>query len=210
MLISSYSVKSEEIKITKETKQDFLQNELINIKIIFNNPYDKESTFEIKEVLPQNINLIDPEKPDGTEIHDGISVIFYRWQLKLKPKEIASVSYSISTKNLGSYGIKPTVLIDKTTNKSYLSNSLQFNVYCKDNNKCGFGENYLNCPKDCGLGIKDGICDYNLDYVCDPDCEIDPDCGINNKNYLIFGLVAIVFILIIFGVRKFLRKNKNS
>lgn len=46
--------------------------------------------------------------------------------------------------------------------------------------KCGTGENYANCPKDCTSGLRDDYCDKVSDGRCDSDCVErggpDPDC----------------------------------
>jgi hypothetical protein len=51
-------------------------------------------------------------------------------------------------------------------------------VTCNKNGICDKFETYLNCPSDCPLNLRDGICINDRDGVCDPDCSpgADPDC----------------------------------
>jgi putative hemolysin len=44
--------------------------------------------------------------------------------------------------------------------------------------RCGIGENFENCPKDCPSASWDFYCDKESDGKCDPDCHRgeDPDC----------------------------------
>ena len=90
---------------------------------------------------------------------------------------------------------------------------------------CDNTESYLNCPKDCPSGRRDGYCDGVRDGKCDPDClkNEDPDC-ISGTTYqpgegkavqkanttkiiiaAIFG-VLIVFVIIFMIIR--MKKEK--
>ena len=153
-------------------------------------------------------SLINPSKPDNYEYHDGILTNVYRWNIVLQPNEIASIKYKIKPDHLGEYGIKPTTVIDTLNNKYYSSNAIQFNVLCNKNNICGENENSLNCPEDCKTGLKDNICDYKIDDVCDPDCTQDPDCKLTGKSSLYFILVIFALIIIISLIYFFVNKNK--
>ena len=187
---------AQEVKVIKEVKTSITQDENLDVKIIFNNPYPITTKFQIKEILPQGVTLVNPSRADNFEYHDGILASIYKWQITLDQGELASITYTIKPNGLGEYGISPTKLTDPS-NKVYLSNPVQFNVYCQSNNICEKNENSLNCPLDCDKGIKDNICDYRLDNICDEDCENDPDCGFFDKNSasVIFAIALLIIII---------------
>jgi len=64
------------------------------------------------------------------------------------------------------------------------------------NRKCEKHESYTSCPADCKANIRDGICDYIRNNICDPDCpNIDPDCS--KINWTFAGIMAASIMLII-------------
>ncbi|MEM2956526.1 MAG: M64 family metallopeptidase [Candidatus Pacearchaeota archaeon] len=76
-----------------------------------------------------------------------------------------------------------------TVDIGYLSNSC-------GNEKCETHESAFECPKDCKENVKDDICSYVKNNICDSDCpEIDPDC--RGMNWTLIGLIAISLISII-------------
>ncbi len=197
---------AQDLKIVKESNGSMNHNDLLDINIIFNNPHNFQNTFEIQEELPQGVTLANPDKADKFEYHDGLLVSYYRWQVNLSGNEIALLKYQIKPNNLGEYGLKPTKIIDKSDGKIYFSNSLDFIVLCKLNNICEENENSLNCPQDCSTGIKDNICDYKKDGLCDPDCTEDPDCALSTSNskytFPVFVLIALMVILYYSFIKK--------
>jgi hypothetical protein len=75
----------------------------------------------------------------------------------------------------------------------YLSNS------CGDG-KCEAHESAVECAQDCKPDIKDNLCNYAKDGVCDPDCsQVDPDCrSINILLIVLIGIsIASIAIIII-------------
>jgi len=71
----------------------------------------------------------------------------------------------------------------------YLSNSC-------GNGKCEAHESAAECSQDCKPDIKDDLCNYAKDEICDPDCRsIDPDC--RKINWLFVALIAVSLISIL-------------
>ncbi len=194
--------------VFKESKTQILQGENLEVKIIFTNPYNIPAKFEIKEILPQGVTLINPGKPDFYEYYDGILKKGYRWQVELKPRETIAIKYAIYPDNLWEYGINPTIITD-SYGASYFSNPIQFNVYCRSNNICENEENLLNCPIDCAQSFNDNICNYKMDNICDKDCEEDPDCSLKNKNSLTLALLLLTLIIMLFLINSLINKRKK-
>ncbi len=196
-------VQAQEIRITKETNQDIELNDVIEVKINILNSYNTEKVFEISERLPNNIELIEPNKPDEVKKYNGIEANFLKWNLIISPNKISTLNYKIKIKYLGEYSIQPTTITDINNDNTFFSNSLEFNVKCTPNNACETDENYLNCPEDCSQSISDGICNYALDNMCDPDCLEDPDCKKTNLfNIILFSLILIILIIIFYFIFK--------
>ncbi len=207
LLLMLELVYAQNIQVVKETKNSITQNNNLDVKIIFNNPYNNSADFEVKEILPQGITLINPSKADNFEHHDGLLTQVYRWQISLEKGEIASITYTIKLNSLGEYGITPTIVLDKLTNTKYLSNAVSFNVYCTSNNICEENENSLNCPLDCKKGLKDNICDYKLDNICDADCKEDPDCGLKNTKPIFIILIILILVIVLYLIPLWVRKS---
>ena len=203
-LILVSTVAAEEIKVNKIAKANITKGDILEINIEIEKNIEGIKNAYIKETLPPGIELVD-EKTVKIESHDGIKVKIYEWNLELKDIK-TSIRYKIKPIKLGQYNLKPTSI--KINNDLYRSNSLEFNVNCKANNLCEEGENSLNCPQDCKQGMKDGICDYKADNLCDPDCEDEPDCVINNNQNSNLGWI-IITLLIIIGLIIFLKIKKK-
>jgi len=195
--------------VFKEAKTQLLQEENLEVKIIFANPYNSLTKFEIKEILPQGITLINPNKPDFYEYYDGILKKGYRWQVELKPKETISITYTIHPDNLWEYGINPTVITD-SYGISYFSNPIQFNIYCRSNNLCEDDENLLNCPIDCAESFNDNICNYKMDNICDKDCEEDPDCSLKDKGSLTVLFLVLTLVIVLFLINSLINKKRKK
>lgn len=102
----------------------------------------------------------------------------------------------------------------------YFNNSKAIEVYNLQNQKvlsidvgylsktCGNGicdehETAMDCPQDCKADMKDGLCNYAKDNVCDPDCpKADPDC-----RKLDIRMAAIIAVLAIVTASLLLRKK---
>ncbi len=84
-----------------------------------------------------------------------------------------------------------------------------FAQLCGDN-ICQENENALTCPQDCKSGIKDGICDRQIDGVCDPDCAkgADPDCAATANYY--YYVAAIAVLILLAGLAGYLIWRKNN
>jgi len=140
----------------------------------------EKGVFEIKEKLPQNIDLINPLQPNQITYLNGIKAEFLKYSLEIPENKISTIEYTIKPKSLGSYTISPTSV---TSDATYISNSAEFTVSCIPDNVCSEGENNLYCPEDCSTSIPDGICNPKLDSSCDPDCESDPDCKNSQSSF---------------------------
>ena len=203
---------AQQILVIKETKNEIQLDDILEIKININNPYNKDLKVEVLEALPKGVTLIDPSKPDKIEFHDALEESFFRWEVNIPANKITTLKYKIKPDNLGEYTLPKTKVTSLANNEVYLSDPLTINVLCNPNNICEENENSLNCAADCSTGLKDGICDYKADGKCDLDCDYDPDCGkvrepnIINK-YLVFYIIGIVFILIFIFL---LRKSRKS
>ena len=89
--------------------------------------------------------------------------------------------------NQGTYAVKITVSGDglKTTEKTTMipavseEPKLTATEVCNANGACDDGENSLNCPEDCTIGMNDRPCKQTSDGICDQNCgpNADPDCA---------------------------------
>jgi len=112
--------------------------------------------------------------------------------------------------------------VNRTITVPYFANARIMHVYGLDGRKvldidltqlssrCGDGiceenENALQCLQDCSEQKKDGLCNYEKDNICDPDCmNVDPDCK-QLSSLMILDIAAIaVFasVLAVLLVRK--------
>src|SRR3989344_7755169 len=200
---------AQKLEIVKESKTELIYGDNLNVKIKFNNPYNSNKIFEIKEILPQSITLVNPKNSE-IEYYNGIKVDIYKWNINAKPNEIITIEYIIKPDNLGYYSIKPTMITDTSSEEVYKSQTIDFFVTCKSNNICDEGENSLNCILDCKQSGNDNICDYKADNICDPDCEEDPDCKVDNKINLDKKMIYIIGIIVIILIFVFVRKMKRN
>jgi hypothetical protein len=70
------------------------------------------------------------------------------------------------------------------------------------NNVCESHETAIDCPRDCKGDIKDNLCNYVSDGICDPDCtNMDKDCKKINNNlvFMIAGAFALLIVFLIAG-----------
>jgi len=211
LLILVNIVIAQDIQVVKESSQEINLNEIIEIQIHISNPSSIEKEFLIEEVLPNNIEVIEPT---GTLIkkNDALEVEYYNWLTTVSPGLTKTLTYKIKPLTLGDYSIAPTKVTDNSNENTYSSNSISFKVNCIPNDKCDENENSLTCSEDCSTGISDGICSYELDSACDPDCDDDPDCKKSEFNmmYLIIPFIIIlVIILLIWLIPKIFRKKEK-
>lgn len=202
------SIVSAQVQVTKESQQEVRINSVIEITIHISNPNSFEEEFIIEEVLPRDIEVIDPSGT-FTRRTDGIEAEYYKWAASVSPNSIKTLTYSIRPTSLGDYTIGETIVTD-SSGKEYYSNPLTFTVKCSADNQCSKDENYITCPEDCKSGLSDGICDYSADSICDPDCVQDPDC--QNKEdltFLIYIFAGIVVIILLMIILPKLKKPKN-
>jgi len=200
MFVFLTSLVNAQIQITKESPQEIKINDIIEIKIHISNPYPTEQDFTIEEILPREIEVIEPTET-LTKKTDGLESKYYKWTTTISPNKIKTITYKIKPTSLGDYTIGETKITD-SSGTEYYSNLITFTVKCNSNNQCSTEENYITCPEDCESGISDGRCDYKADGICDPDCTQDPDCKEMDFTFLIYifsGIMLIIILLVIFS-----------
>ena len=199
------------IQVVKEAPQEIRLNEIIEIKIHISNPSNTEKEFTIEEVLPQNIEVIEPTKV-FTKRNDALVVDYYEWITKISPNKIKTITYKIKPLSLGEYTIGSTQVMDNSNLELSESNIITFKVKCTSNNLCDENENSITCSEDCPTGSSDGICDYKSDGICDFDCEEEPDCKKLEINIMYFIIPFIIILLIILSFwlfPKIFKKKEN-
>ena len=206
-------VNAQQINVVKDAPDAIKLQDILNVDISINNPEDIKKSYEIVEIIPQGFTLIQPSQPDDIEQRDALLIMLYRWKTDIQPKNVFTINYKIKPNEVGEYTIPPTKVIDLSDNNIYLSEPKQILVLCNPDNMCEENENSVNCPEDCKGSLKDGICEYKADGICDPDCEEEPDCKNLSSNYYIYLIIISLFILttIIFVISKIkkLKKNEN-
>ena len=177
----------------------------LNVEIRISNPNLLDKNYQVIETIPQGFTLIDPSEPNLIEQHNALTVMIYKWDIIIPAGQIFTINYIIKPNQVGEYTIPPTKVNDLSTNDVFLSEPKHITASCVPNNVCDGNENAINCPEDCKQSMKDGICEYKADGICDPDCEEEPDCkNIKTSNYIyIIAILLIVLILIIFLIKKF-------
>jgi hypothetical protein len=129
--------------------------------------------------------------------------------------ELPNIIYTAPPQNESGYAPSP-IILDKlawTVPASQSDRASKLEIYDKQqkkllaidigylSNSCGNGqceahESAIECPQDCKENVKDDLCNYAKDGICDPDCpRLDPDCI--KVNWLLAGLIAISLISII-------------
>ena len=210
-LLLTNIVLAQNIEVIKEAPQEIKLNEIIEIKIHISNPSNTEKEFTIEEFLPQNIEVIEP-KTTFTKRNDALVVNYYEWITLISPNKIKTITYKIKPLSLGEYTIRSTQVIDKSNLNTYESNSINFKVNCIPNNICENNENSITCSEDCKTGGSDGICDYQADDICDPDCEDEPDCKKQEINilHLIIPFIIIIFTFLLIWLWPKIFKKKDE
>ena len=201
---------AQNVQVVKESPQEINLNEIIEIKIHISNPSSTEGEFSIEEILPREIEVIDPTKT-FTKRNDALEVEFYKWVTTISPNSIKTINYKIKPLTLGEYSIGSTQVTYQS--ELFESNSITFRVKCIPNNQCEINEDSLTCPEDCSTGISDGICNYKADGVCDPDCDKEPDCKNKsrfNLNYIIIPLIILILVIILIWLIPKIFKKKEK
>jgi len=200
-----------QIEVTKDSIPEIRLNDIIEINMRISNSYNTEKEFFIEEILPQDVQVISPEEI-FIKKNDALEVKYYKWETKVSPNSIKTITYRIKPMSLGEYSIGSTEVIDKIDSSLYSSNILNFRVMCVPNNKCDAEESSSTCPEDCQTGLKDGICDYKADGICDLDCDDEPDCRKSsfNINYIIIPLGIIIIIITLFVILSWIFKKKQE
>lgn len=203
-------VNAQNVNVVKDAPSTINLQDILNVDISINNPENIKKSYEIIEIIPQGFSLIQPSQPDEIEQRDALSIMLYRWKTDIQPQKIFTINYKIKPNEVGEYTIPPTKVIDLSNNNIYLSEPKQILVLCKSNNICEENENSVNCPEDCKGGLKDGICEYKADGICDPDCEEEPDCKDLGSKIYIYLIVLIVLIFLIIFIIKIIKLKKNE
>ena len=211
LLLMVSLVSAQELQVVKEANSEIRLGDIIEIEIHLSNSFSIEKEFSIEEILPKEIEVIEPTA-FSTRRNDALEVSYYSWITSISPNSIKTITYKIKPLSLGEYSISSTKVIDNSNLNEANSNSLTFKVKCTPNNKCDLNENIILCPEDCSTGISDGICDYKADGICDTDCDSEPDCEkteFNFKSFLIPLIIIVLIIFLIFLLPKFLKKKEK-
>lgn len=209
-LIFASLVNAQSVEIIREVPDSIKAQEVLNVKISLNNPYDSKKSYEIIETIPQGFELIDPKEPDHIEQRDAISAKIYKWKIEVEPKKVFVFSYKIKPEQAGEYTLSSTKVTDLSTNEIFRSEPLEIVVSCSPNNLCENNENSINCPLDCTSSSEDGICNYKADGICDLDCDEEPDCTNNKPSYNYYFVFAVVIFIIIFIIFRLFNSNKGN
>lgn len=203
-------VNAQNVNVVKDAPSTINLQDILNVDISINNPENIKKSYEIIEIIPQGFSLIQPSQPDEIEQRDALSIMLYRWKTDIQPQKIFTINYKIKPNEVGEYTIPPTKVIDLSNNNIYLSEPKQVLVLCRSNNLCEENENSVNCPEDCKGGLKDGICEYKADGICDPDCEEEPDCKKTSQTiYILIIAILSVIVITIFLINKIKKSKKN-
>ena len=204
VLINSITVFADNITITRDIPDEIKYGDELKVSLYIKNNLNEKRTFEITEIIPSNVDLIQPAEPSEKKFFNAVEISFLKWAVELKPGEKKAFSYVIKPNKIGEYAITSTEVIDPVELELYSGIKSQFNVLCIKDNICNLeiGENFLTCPLDCSTGLQDGICNAIFDNICDADCTKDPDCKAVEKRFNIYYLITpiitacIIFLLI--------------
>ncbi|HLC63450.1 MAG TPA: hypothetical protein VJJ21_03960 [Candidatus Nanoarchaeia archaeon] len=177
--------------------------DIILVKISLLNENNLPGNYEIEEILPGEITLIEPSSPTEIKQRDGISISTLKWNINAEPGKVSTISYTLKANKPGQLSFSP-LEVTSDSGDSAISNSNELTVYCSPNNICDKSENYLNCPQDCTTGAQDGICNPIQDSICDQDCTkgADSDCKDQKSSftwiyYLLSGIILLAIIIFV-------------
>lgn len=164
-----------EFKIVREYPNEINLGEEVEVKIAILNELDVDKEAIIFEQVNRNAELIKPKRASYSVARNEVQ--YFKWHVGLVADSISGFTYRIKPLTVGVYESAPTKV--EIGDQQYFSSALSILVNCVPNGICDSGENYINCPKDCGTGEKDGFCDEKADGICDGDCdfEADIDCA---------------------------------
>ncbi len=202
---------ADDVTITRDIQKEIQYGNDLRITLSITNNLNAKKTFELRERLPLNVDLIDPKEPSERRMFNAVEVLFLKWTITLEPAEKKTVSYTIKPNKVGDYAIVGAEALNPETETTYNGLQSQFDVTCNKDNICNLeiGENYQTCPSDCSTGLQDGICNAILDNQCDLDCTKDPDCKGKGFN-LLYIVIPIVLIAIIIMLIYFFKKPKQG
>ena len=165
------SVNALEVKVVRDAPSEIFIGEVLDVNIsVFS---DEDLDFRIREQFSDNLEFIDPLR--ATEFnYNGIKQYKLEWQSDVPAGRVKVFNYRIRPLELGEFNLVSTKVL--VNDSIYESDVLSVLVKCVPDGKCLDGENYLNCREDCLNGVKDGVCDFKVDGICDLDCSEDVDC----------------------------------
>jgi len=193
--------------------------DIVEITIEMTNHENEEINVYVKEILPENLEIIEPEPK--TENWEALEVNYVDWNLSIQADSSKSVSYKIKPIRNGILQISPTQVYVENR-KGLASDALAMFVFCRPDRFCDTkqGENNQWCPDDCKTGIEDSKCDMKEDGICDPDCiaEADPDCepeevkeekkSSTGTVIVIIIIIAIIILIVIIVIKRISRKKE--
>ena len=71
-------VSAQELQVVKESNAEIKLGDIIEIKIHISNPSQIEKEFSIEEILPKDIEIIDPIT-FSTKRNDALEISYYSW-----------------------------------------------------------------------------------------------------------------------------------
>ena len=201
---------TDDVTITRDIQKQIRYGNELKISLSLTNSLQEKKTLELRERLPLNVKLIQPNEPSERKNFNAVEVSFLVWNLQLDAGQKKIVSYIIKPEKVGEYTIIGSEAIDPVTSKTYNGIQSQFDVLCLPDNVCNLdiGENFQTCQSDCPTGLQDGICNAILDNQCDLDCTKDPDC--KDKGFNIFYIIIPIIIIGIIALIYFFKKPKQG
>ncbi|MBU2523508.1 MAG: M64 family metallopeptidase [Nanoarchaeota archaeon] len=142
--------------------------------------FDNKSLYAFKFEMPRLLFPAPPRYPNETSYSPIVQDTF---------DHTLMAPYFENAKSIEVYDLQ---------NQKVLSIDVAYLAKTCGNNICEEHETSIDCLKDCRADIRDNLCTYAKDGVCDPDCiNLDSDCKkIDTK--LIFMIIGSLVLLIIF------------
>lgn len=146
--------------------------------------FDNKSLYVFKFDMPRLLFPAPPRFPNETTYSPVVQDTF---------DHTLMAPYFENAKSIEVYNLQNQKVL--TVDVSYLAKTC-------GNNVCDKSETSIDCPQDCSPLIKDKICNYVKDGICDPDCPtMDSDCRkIDTKLiFMIAGALGLLIIFVIIG-----------
>ena len=213
MMIVMSTVQAAEV-LREISPQNPKVNQPIIVTINILNDGSSTQVYDIEEIIPGDVQLLEPSQPYEIRQRDGISFPVLKWSVQLEPQKVTTLSYTIQANTPGQITFPPLKIRSPSSTEIILGESNEIIITCTPDNACSENENYLNCPEDCSTGATDGICNPIRDNICDGDCIDDPDCGLSSGGskavyfYVIGGIILLAIIVSL--VRKFSKAQETS